>query len=625
MAHVIFSWHISAVKKVWNKLTNWFLADYLVHVQDSFQRARIRLTFNLAVFYLLLGTPPLIEFWTSGRKIQFFVSLAVLGIYFSIPFLLKLLHRLLPAALLFGVSGVILLATNNYFVEGELTMLTGLWGMVIVLYVHFVLGKRWGAIFTIGYGLHIIGFWYLNTIDYAYPLTQDLGPQADPPVLIQLIPLAFLYYLVWEYLRQGKRAEQELQFSLTMESRLNRELEEQLEKQQMQEEVLRKAKQVAERSARMRTDFLSSMSHEIRTPMNGVVGIANVLLQEDPKPEQRENLEILRFSAENLLSLIDNILDFNKLESGRMVLDARPFSLPELLQRATRLWQANADRKGLKLSYTMGKEVPDWVVGDPVKLTQIMNNLINNALRFTDKGGVTLSAELVEELDRHVRIALEVTDRGVGIPDEELEKVFDTFFQAKQNEHGRGGTGLGLAIVKKLIELFNGTIQVQSEVGVGTRFRLEFFLGKTQAPKVEVATKVDKDPLCDRHVLVVEDNLTNRLVARKILSRWRIAVEEAENGKLAIEALVRSPYYDAILLDLQMPEMDGYETAEWIRSQSDPYFKSVPIIALTAAALPEVRERILQLGVDDFITKPFDPQELREKLERLIIQRATKE
>lgn len=608
------------LKKWWTQITQWFLGEYLVKVQDGFQRARIRLTYNFAFFYVLLGTLLLYQYWIEGRFFQLGVTLFLILLFGGIPFLLRKTHQLNGAALLFGFGGVIQMALSHYFAHGAFTMETGIWGAVNVLYIYFVLGNRWGAGFLGLFATHIFAFWVLNQTSYDYPGAEGFEDALqDSALLIHFIPLAFLFYLIREYWHQGKKAEQELQFALTMETTLNRELEAQLELLSKQEDDLRKAKLAAEQHARSRTDFLSNMSHEIRTPMNGVVGIANVLLEETPKPEQRENLEILKFSAENLLSLIDNILDFNKLESGRLELDVRPFELPEVLQRSVALWFPNAQRKNIDLNLELDPVLPSWVVSDPFKLTQIVNNLLNNAIRFTDKGGVTLAARLIEDTGHHVKVEVCVSDTGVGISEEEQESIFETFFQATNNpDSERGGSGLGLAIVKKLTRLFSAPLSVESSVGEGTTFKMLYYFGKAAAPPKVAAAIRQSNSLEGKKVLLVEDNVTNRLVARKILSRWKVIVDEAENGKFAIETLNEDTSYDLILMDLQMPVMDGYETAEWIRNQENAYFQKVPIIALTAAALPAVRERILQIGVNDFVTKPFDPQELKEKVIQLI-------
>ncbi|HAA12131.1 MAG TPA: hypothetical protein DCE41_10700 [Cytophagales bacterium] len=609
------------VKKWWSRVVNWFLADYLVKVQDSYQRARIRITFNFSFIFLVLGIPPLTQFWVDGRMFQFWFAVATRFVYISIPFLLKYQERLRPAAFSFGIAGFGTLFVNTYFDAGQPTMATGLWASVMILFIFFTLNERWGTMAIVLFSVFVGILDLMENMGHGFHGASDLPPFKQS-FIIHVILMLFLYILLSEYLRQSRRAEQELQFSLTMESTLNKELESQLVQLSEGEEQLRKAKLKAEKLARARTDFLSNMSHEIRTPMNGVVGIANVLLEESPKPEQRENLEILKFSAENLLSLIDNILDFNKLESGKIVVDARPFALHDLMNRSLRLWEANANRKQLQLVCEIEPNVPNWVVSDPFKLTQIINNLMNNAIRFTDQGGVSLKAALVEETQSHVKVRISVSDTGMGISQEELDRIFDTFFQAKNNpDSARGGSGLGLAIVKRLVNLFNGQLTAESTVGEGTSFQMEFFFGKTKPPVTTKKLNRSSDPLAERHILLVEDNLTNRLVARKILSRWRVTVEEVENGQMAVEALQRNTHYDAILLDLQMPVLDGYATAEWVRKQPDEFYKTVPIIALTAAALPEVRERILQLGVNDFITKPFDPEELKEKLTRVLLGR----
>jgi len=377
--------------------------------------------------------------------------------------------------------------------------------------------------------------------------------------------------------------------------------------------TLKKAKEQAEQAALAKTDFLSTISHEIRTPLNAVVGISHFLLEDNPRLDQKENLVSLKYSAEHLTTLINDILDYNKLESGFVEFEELDTDLSEVVSSIYKGYKPKAEAKGLELKLEFDPKIKVGIITDKTRLNQVLSNLTDNAIKFTKKGAVTLRVIKKEEgLDYKV-LRFEVEDTGIGIPNDKQEKIFDRFTQASSSTTREfGGTGLGLSIIKRLLELQGTEIKLHSEVGVGTTFYFEQRYRKGKAIKEKPVTmdaKYLESKLYGKRVLLVEDNSMNVMVAQKFLHRWKMEMEVASNGHEAVK-MADENFYDIILMDLQMPEMDGYQAAQEIRGHKNP----VPIVALTASALISIQERVLASGMNDYITKPFDPEELKRKL-----------
>ncbi|RVT98030.1 PAS domain-containing sensor histidine kinase [Mucilaginibacter limnophilus] len=385
--------------------------------------------------------------------------------------------------------------------------------------------------------------------------------------------------------------------------------------QQKATQELISAKEDAERSSKFKSEFLSTMSHEIRTPMNAVIGATNLLLTDSPKPEQLEYLNTLKFSGENLLAIINDILDYNKIEAGKLELNRAPVNLQQLTQRIWQSFTLRAKEKGIDLKLIADSTLPEYILADQGRLSQILNNLISNAVKFTHIGGVFINIDKAAETDTHVDIAFSVTDTGIGIAPENLNVIFDPFIQETQTSGDYGGTGLGLAITKRLIELHQSTIRVSSEVNKGTRFTftIQFELpGKHEKTpeSIQIANNISQD-LKGMRVLVVDDNRMNLLIASKFLKKWHAQVDEALNGKLAVD-MAENTNYDLIIMDLQMPVMDGFEATRIIKK----IHPNIPVIALTADAMPETFNKAFEAGIADFLTKPFLPETLFEKVSK---------
>jgi PAS domain S-box-containing protein len=382
------------------------------------------------------------------------------------------------------------------------------------------------------------------------------------------------------------------------------------------DEALIKAKEQAEQASQAKAQFLSTMSHEIRTPMNAVIGITHLLLMNNPLPDQVKNLDLLKFSGENLLHLLNDILDFSKIEAGKVHFEEVDFSIKNLLSGIKHSLGIRAEEKGIQLNMLTDPELPAMLKGDPTRLSQVLNNLLGNAIKFTEKGHVSLSLDVLENNPDEILLEFTVSDTGIGIPAEKLQHIFDSFSQASTDTTRKyGGTGLGLAITKKLLELQGSQIQVESEAGKGSKFFFRLPFGPSMAkpagnryPQADLNTN---QGLNAHRILLVEDNPVNTVVAAHFLESWGVEVEVAENGARACE-LVQAQTFALVLMDLQMPVMDGYQATKRIRETYDK--KELPIIALTADAMQGVQEQIHAAGMNDYISKPFSPDELYKKI-----------
>lgn len=391
--------------------------------------------------------------------------------------------------------------------------------------------------------------------------------------------------------------------------------------QRKSQNALIKAKEEAERASQAKAQFLSTMSHEIRTPMNAVIGLTQLLIEDNPRDDQIQNLKALSFSSTSLLGLINDILDFSKIESGKIELENIDFSMNDLMTGIRHSMNFKAQEQGIQFNINMAEEL-DYLVGDQTRLSQILNNLVSNAIKFTNEGEVNLNIEIKEQVEDTILISFSVVDTGIGIPEEKRDTVFQSFSQAASDITRKyGGTGLGLAITKKLLELMGSEIQLESEVGKGSVFSFDLSFGVSEKSDQTAAADGGEDSvgsltgLKKLHVLLVEDNPMNVLVAQQFLHKWELSMDHAENGLVAVEK-VQEANYDIILMDLQMPELDGYSATGRIRQLEGDYFKNIPIIALTADAMVEIRSKVIAAGMNDYVAKPFDQEDLYRKIRK---------
>ncbi|WP_051313081.1 response regulator [Sporocytophaga myxococcoides] len=382
-------------------------------------------------------------------------------------------------------------------------------------------------------------------------------------------------------------------------------------------ETLKKEKELAEASSKAKEQFISVISHEIRTPMNTVVGMTNLLLQSSHYPEQRDYLNALKASSDNLLAIVNDILDLSKIESGKIFFEQTDFSLLNLLENLKKTFAFKAAERNVLITLNVSNDIPLYLKGDPFRLNQILLNLISNSVKFTEVGTIDIMVDLIESSPKEVQILFTIKDTGIGIPEDKLSLIFESFTQADPDISRKyGGTGLGLTITKKLIELQGGNIGVESKVKEGSKFIFNLKFARSQKTKITTIpeSSTNKYQGLDRlRLLVVEDNKMNQLVVLKFLEKQNIQVDIAENGPQALD-LLKKKEYDLILMDIQMPGMDGYQVSEQIRKEFPAPTNSTPIIALTAMALSEVQEKIKVYGINDYILKPFSPDNLFSKI-----------
>ncbi len=375
---------------------------------------------------------------------------------------------------------------------------------------------------------------------------------------------------------------------------------------------LYRTRRIAEQATRAKSEFLANMSHEIRTPMNGVIGMTELALGTECTPQQREYLETVRLSAESLLTVLNDVLDFSKIEAGKMLLDPVAFRVRETVAGAVDLLSPRARAKGVAMSYRVAADVPDAVVGDPTRLRQVLLNLAGNAVKFTDRGEVTVTVACEEGGDGDVRkLRFSVRDTGGGIAPEHQGKIFEAFEQADGSITRKyGGTGLGLAISSQLVRLMGGRIWLESELGRGSTFHFTAPLGLGAREPFAPAAALDPAPARRAaRVLLVEDNRVNQRVVASVLEQRGHLVAIAGNGLLAVEEAGRGEY-DVVLMDVQMPEMDGFEATAEIRRRERAAGRRTPIYAMTACAMKGDRERCLDSGMDGYVSKPIRTAEL---------------
>ena len=365
-----------------------------------------------------------------------------------------------------------------------------------------------------------------------------------------------------------------------------------------------------------KSKFLSTMSHEIRTPLNAVIGLSHILADNNPRKDQLENIKALNYSGKILMNLLNNVLDFSKMQSSKIELDEIPTDLYIAIKQIKKIHEASCLRKGILMNLDIEKGIP-LVLLDVVRFNQVINNLISNAIKFTENGSVTLRITKDIETFKTIKITTEVIDTGLGIPEDKLSEIWEDFTQASTSTNRLyGGTGLGLPIVKSIVKAMGSDVFVESKINQGSRFYFDVTL--TKATEVDLKKEAEHKVynFDGKKILLVEDNQYNILVAKQILKKEKLLVDVAENGLEGVK-MVKKNNYDVILMDIQMPLMDGYEATKEIRK----FNKTIPILALSASVFSEVKDSINQSGMNGFIFKPFNPDDLLYQINKAILKK----
>ncbi|WP_345951196.1 ATP-binding protein [Mucilaginibacter sp. PAMB04274] len=489
--------------------------------------------------------------------------------------------------------------TNILFIRQGVNLVMVQYIVLIVTCGFYLLEEKWGLVYATINIIPLLAYIYMNEyagLSIASPI-QNLNNTAYHVVLA--CNFVILIYIHYYFFREYK--------SVNVQQAENRR-------------ELQKALLAANHTAQEKTNFLATMSHELRTPLNAVIGMTNLLLIEKHTEEQKANLEVLQFSSDNLMSIINDILDFNKLDAGKTELRPVDFRLDVLLDRLCGTFKERAAAKGIDFQCQSAPELSGKTLhGDQVHLTQILFNLIGNAIKFTAVGTVAVLANVKTQAAEVLEVAFEISDTGIGIPSENLAQIFEPYTQSRASTNRQyHGTGLGLTIAKKLVELLGGELLLESEEGTGTKFNFTLLFkiaGETVVTRATVSH--DQKELASLRVLVAEDNPLNVLVIRKLLKVWSITPTVVENGRLAIDAVV-SCDYDVVLMDINMPVMDGFEASRLIRELPDSRKANIPIIALTASVGAAIEHHQAYAYLTDCILKPFKPDDLRSKLETLL-------
>ncbi|MEQ8220482.1 MAG: ATP-binding protein [Arenibacter sp.] len=392
--------------------------------------------------------------------------------------------------------------------------------------------------------------------------------------------------------------------------------------------ALIEAKEKESMANKAKDEFLTTMSHEIRTPLNAVIGISHLLLLENPKLEQLENLSTLKHSSEHLLCLVNDILDFNKIASGQLELEERDFSLNQVLNGLRSIFHNTAKEKDIRLLIKKDTSLPKTFIGDSTRLSQILTNLVSNAIKFTEEGKVMVDIEVLGVEEDFYVLEFVIADTGIGIPEDKKDKIFLSFAQANSDTTRKyGGTGLGLAICKRLLEIMDSDLKLESQVGIGSTFSFKLKLQKSSMmdyqedmDTFDAKSIHDQDNLKGARILVAEDNKVNIMVIEKFLSKWQVDFDIAENGLIALNMAMENTY-DMILMDLQMPVMNGFEASKAIRDSNNPLNKVIPIYALSASTGMDIKNQLGEYGIDGLICKPFNPTELFKTLTSILQQK----
>ncbi|MGY3213234.1 ATP-binding protein [Mucilaginibacter sp. HD30] len=590
---------------------NFSINNILSDKQSTMDSARIKLLYyGLALSFFT----SLMLFFEVLQNQYFIISIIIGSLTLVSAILFKYFtyrpnYRVVSHIVL--VTGTIAYLVNIYVAKQNADAISISVILLMVLFSFNMLGQKMGYIYS---ALNIVPTLLLLLLQHGNSFLITLKPEkVDEATFIMSLSacLVLIIFVYSHFYTSFKKALTQLSDTTEQQDALAAKFEKAIEK--------------ANKSSEAKSEFLSTMSHEIRTPLNAVIGMTDLLMMGGPRPDQKENLEVLKFSAGNLLSIVNDVLDFNKIESGKLIFERARLNLYDLMNSICGGQTIIARQKGLKFTLDVDNALQrKTLFGDPTRITQIVFNLVSNAIKFTTQGDILVKIACVE--DRHDRLTVNfmVKDTGIGIPKDRLDAIFEPFTQESVSTTRQyGGTGLGLAIVKRLLELQGLKISVNSRVNKGSEFsfNMEFPVATEKqvvvSKKTPTVIQTEAEAFSAMRVLIAEDNPVNVMLMKKLLSKWNISPFIAENGERAVE-FMQYGNFDIILMDLQMPVMNGFDAAIEIRKMADPKKANVPIIALTASALFDIKERVYNSGMNDYVSKPFKPDELYDKILNLV-------
>lgn len=577
-------------------MINWSVNKVLDAQPSGFERARAKIVF--CILFFTIAKMLIVAGFTavSGQNLQLARSLFMIFAYVGfVLFVLQKPDSKEIIAHIMIVLGMVMVTLNIYFFAHRINLLTVQFAFMISVSSFFILGSKMGVIYSSLTFLPILIFVFTGnplSISPNYQPGEFASPGFEILVILNFVTIVIVHYMYFDAIKGNLREKEAMNAELSL--------------------AITEAKKLAE----ARSDFLSTMSHELRTPLNAVIAIAEMLRDDNPAERQKENLRLLHLSAVDLLSLINNILDFNKLEYEKLNLEKTPFHLANFMQNICSVIRVKAANKQLSLVLDLDPRLNNVVViTDPLRLAQVIYNLAGNAVKYTDEGSITVGVRLVETDAPNVELEVSVTDTGIGIPEFLKEKVFERFTQVSGLEgQARGGTGLGLAIVKQILLLFGSSIHLETAQGNGSRFSftLNVTVSNGNAELLNTPREVvEESNFGSIKLLIAEDDHVNRVVLRKQLAKLNIEAEIVNNGQEALDAIQKMKF-DAVFLDLHMPIVDGYTAIAAIRSMADADISGIYAIAFTAAVTEQ--QRILTSGFNDYLYKPVNLNELKSKI-----------
>lgn len=583
-------------------LSNLSLKKLLATEPDAFNKARIKILYIIMVFTLVkIGIIIASAVYEHQQVLlnRAIINLLLYAILLKLLFSKRISIPLTSHLLL--INATIVIWMNIFYSSQSIGTITLQFAFMATISGFYLLNKKWGLIYSLLSMLPVIAFILMKNEGLLH-FTEAPEMLKYPGTLVistfNFITIILAHYLFLEAFNQNIEDKQQLNLKL--------------------EDAVKEANKLAQ----SKSDFLSTMSHELRTPLNMVIGMTELLNDTSHSKEQQENLKVLNFSATSLHSLINDILDFNKLESSKIELESVSLNLYDLLYSICAGLDMQAKEKGLQFVLEMDDEVKKYnVITDPTRITQIIYNLVGNGIKFTTAGTIKLTLDVVKKSEHRMLVRFSVSDTGIGISESEQQLIFEPFIQASTSTtRSYGGTGLGLSIVKRLLTLFGSTIELESTPGKGSSFVFTIDFKTDITSTINNGSSQDNEGhLTGLRILAAEDNAMNTFLLKKLCTKWNTEPVVVENGIQVVKAM-NSGVFDVVLMDIHMPEMDGYEASRQIRQISDPQWSGIPIIALTASVSHNLEAKIKEAGMNDYVRKPFHSNDLFSKLKKYHVE-----